>query len=351
MKCRICGKSFKTLSALREHHNGSHHNQKFVPPRAKLTRSLLAVIIIILIAVSGVVGYLIYANASQKLTSSSTISRAPIAPALYQNLTSVSDSTLAQIGPNQSGVTAPSSIAEGEQLLGPNNKPEILFIGAEWCPYCAAERWSLVVALSKFGNFSKLGYMESAADDGNISTVTFLNATFTSQYVSFVSVEVQDRNHNSLQSTTPLEQDLWGAYTSDADNFPFVYIYGYYYLSGAQYSPASLEGLSWNQIGSQLNDPQSSVSKLIDGAANQIIGAVCTALRNRLWSTPSICLQSFAKLSFSEGSNGASSYEIMFVASLDLASNDFRIDLVPIRPQPLLANRCIVFVSDNFEHV
>jgi hypothetical protein len=32
----------------------------------------------------------------------------------------------------------------------------MLYIGAEYCPYCAAERWPLVMALSKFGTFSNL---------------------------------------------------------------------------------------------------------------------------------------------------------------------------------------------------
>ncbi len=33
-------------------------------------------------------------------------------------------------------------------------KPEVLFVGAEFCPFCAAERWPLIVALSRFGHFS-----------------------------------------------------------------------------------------------------------------------------------------------------------------------------------------------------
>src|SRR5258706_2836824 len=33
-------------------------------------------------------------------------------------------------------------------LTGPTGKPEFLYMGAEYCPYCAAERWAMVVALS-----------------------------------------------------------------------------------------------------------------------------------------------------------------------------------------------------------
>ena len=39
--------------------------------------------------------------------------------------------------------------------------PEILYMGAEYCPYCAAQRWSTIIALSRFGKFSGLGNMSS----------------------------------------------------------------------------------------------------------------------------------------------------------------------------------------------
>src|SRR5215471_17073708 len=35
--------------------------------------------------------------------------------------------------------------------LTSGGKPEMLYIGAEYCPYCAAMRWSMAVALSRFG--------------------------------------------------------------------------------------------------------------------------------------------------------------------------------------------------------
>ena len=40
--------------------------------------------------------------------------------------------------------------------LTSNGKPEVLFLGGEYCPYCAAERWSMVNALSRFGTFTGL---------------------------------------------------------------------------------------------------------------------------------------------------------------------------------------------------
>ena len=60
-------------------------------------------------------------------------------------------------------------------------------MGAEYCPYCAAERWALVMALSKFGTFTDLQGTTSSATDTNPSTPTFsfYGSTYTSKYLSF----------------------------------------------------------------------------------------------------------------------------------------------------------------------
>ena len=42
-----------------------------------------------------------------------------------------------------------------------DGKPAIVFVSEESCPFCAAERWPLVVALSHFGTWSNLGSTRS----------------------------------------------------------------------------------------------------------------------------------------------------------------------------------------------
>jgi len=32
----------------------------------------------------------------------------------------------------------------------------VSYVGGEYCPYCAIQRWALLVALSKFGSFTNL---------------------------------------------------------------------------------------------------------------------------------------------------------------------------------------------------
>src|ERR1700748_114376 len=48
----------------------------------------------------------------------------------------------------------------GEPLVE-GGKPLVMFMGAEWCPFCATERWALVEATSRFGKWSGLGELSS----------------------------------------------------------------------------------------------------------------------------------------------------------------------------------------------
>jgi hypothetical protein len=54
-------------------------------------------------------------------------------------------------------VDAPPKAITGPQPLTADGKPLVLYVGAEYCPFCASQRWAVVVALSRFGTFSNLG--------------------------------------------------------------------------------------------------------------------------------------------------------------------------------------------------
>ncbi len=65
-----------------------------------------------------------------------------------------------------------------------SGKPTFVYVGAQGCPYCAQERYVFTVALSRFGNFSKLFYDRSATIDGNISTLMYnFSASLFNQFV------------------------------------------------------------------------------------------------------------------------------------------------------------------------
>jgi Domain of unknown function (DUF929) len=157
-------------------------------------------------------------------------------------------------------------------------------MGAEFCPYCAAERWSMVMWLSRFGTFKNLHEIESSSTDidADTHTFTFYKSTYTSQYIDFNSNEVEDRNSAPLQTmsaaTTKIVDD-WDKtpYTAEAGQFPFIDIGGVWTLLTTSYDPAVLAGLSWNQIGNDLSDPTSQVAKDIIGNANILTAATCIA--------------------------------------------------------------------------
>jgi hypothetical protein len=244
--------------------------------RARRQRTLATTVVVAVVMVGVILGVIFLYHPQQPDPLIGT----PIPASLYNQIAGVSNTTLATVGSGQGAATALTS--EKGSSLTAGGKPEMLYIGAEYCPFCAAERWSMIVALSRFGSFSGLTYMESSSSDkfANTPTFSFRNANYASNYISFVSVETQDRDHGTLQTPTPQEQSFMNTYDS-AGSIPFVDIgnqTGNQYVTlngGSQFQPSVLSGLNWTQIGSQLNDPNSAVAKAVDGAANYLITAIC----------------------------------------------------------------------------
>ena len=178
-------------------------------------------------------------------------------------------------------------------LVGPTGKPQFLYIGAEYCPYCAAQRWATVVALSRFGTFSKLYQTTSSSNDVYPSTPTFTFYTgryggpfYTSKYIDFVPVEtlgnVQDSsgNYATLQTPTTEQQNLLNTYdvppyTTQSGSIPFIDIANQFIISGASYSPQDLQNLQWQDIANNLSDPTSTIGKDILGTANYMTAGIC----------------------------------------------------------------------------
>jgi hypothetical protein len=205
---------------------------------------------------------------------------------VVKQLTTVPATVLDKVGPGPTGTTAVAPLKSiSDPPLTSGGKPEMLYVGAEYCPYCAAERWSMVVALSRFGTFSNLHFIHSTANDvySNTSTLTFDKSSYTSKYLSFVPVEEFTVANKPLEKPTAAET---GLLTKDGQgSFPFVDLDGKYIVSGSQYPPSVLGstattdpthfGLTWSQIGSDLKNPNSLVTQAIIGSANHITAAIC----------------------------------------------------------------------------
>jgi hypothetical protein len=178
--------------------------------------------------------------------------------------------------------------------LASNNKPELLFLGGEYCPYCAAERWSMVNALSRFGTFTGLTTTHSSTSDvyPNTPTFTFTKAKYTSQYLTFTSVEefsnVREGNSSNqntpyvtLQKPTAAQTALAAAY-NPTGAIPFLDFGNKYVEVGnlSPLSPSMLTGKTWAQVAAAMNDPSSALGKALVGNANYITAGICQLTNN-----------------------------------------------------------------------
>ncbi len=205
----------------------------------------------------------------------------PIAAAITSRLASVPLSSLAN-APTSGIVAAPAPISDAP--LTTDGKPDLLYIGAEFCPVCATERWAMYVALSKFGTFSRQpGEIHSAVRDGDIPTLTFYNSTYASPYFSFTPVETTtnqpDGNYYvSLQKPTAAQQKLWASHTDQS--FPWIDFGGKMELSNAQYDPTVLEGVSFADIAKDIGNNSTVIGADIDASAKVLIQTICSTLSN-----------------------------------------------------------------------
>jgi hypothetical protein len=198
------------------------------------------------------------------------------------------------VGAGANGVVSPLTPVSGPVLTSAG-KPEMLYVGAEYCPYCAAERWAMAAALSRFGTFSGLHLIRSNSTDvyGNTATLSFYKSSYSSKYVAFTPVETTTVAKAALQNPTSAQDALMNKYdappyvpSGDNGSFPFVDIGNAYITDGAQYLPSVLGsvvsandpshfGLTWNQIAADLQHPSSPVAQAIIGSANHITAAIC----------------------------------------------------------------------------
>jgi hypothetical protein len=209
--------------------------------------------------------------------------------AVVDKTTSVPASALNSVGDGGGAVTGKPTTISGTALTS-SGKPEMFYMGAEYCPYCAAERWAMIVALSRFGTFSGLSTVHSSSTDvdPNTPTFSFYKSSYTSQYLTFTPVElttnVPDSSNPSgyvtLQTPTAAQQALVNKYDGSGGSIPFIDFGNKYVISGVSYDAGVLAHLSWATIANDLSNPNSAVAKAVDGTANYITAAICKMTNN-----------------------------------------------------------------------
>jgi hypothetical protein len=208
--------------------------------------------------------------------------------ALVTQLGSVSAATFDAVG---TGTAAKSDAGLPRQVNGApltrDGLPRVLYVGADYCPYCAGERWALVVALSRFGTFDALGTTASAPSDvfPNTPTLSFHDASYSSSVLAFDGRELygnQARGDHYEPLDKLSDSDMALFRSTGGNSFPYVNIGGRYVIAGSSVSPKLLAGMTRMQIAAALkDDPHSPVAQAVDGGANVITAALCDVTGQR----------------------------------------------------------------------
>ncbi len=263
---------------------------------------VVSIVIVALLAIG--LPKLFSSNTASPGTISVTGNNPPLAPAsMVDPVTSISTATYNAVG--IAGQAVPFVVTKSQPALTSNHLPRLVYIGAEYCPYCAAARWSMVAALSRFGTFTGLKQSASSPADGNIPTFSFIGSTYKSKYLVFSPIEECNRLPACAGPLQAVPSDLAKLYTTyDAGTagtgtifsaggagIPFLDLANAFvesgdppYLSsyfGADNGPlVNGGGLGVTGIAQAIHNPYSAVGKGIaaDGfvvMANYLSAAIC----------------------------------------------------------------------------
>jgi Domain of unknown function (DUF929) len=176
-----------------------------------------------------------------------------------------------------------------------DGKPELFYYGAEGCPFCAVDRWSMALALSQFGQFSPLALSVSSTLDyePSTNTLSFYGARYQSPALAFVPVEAYTNQPgqtpcgypwSSLQIPTQSEEQLLAQYDEIFGcpaEIPFVDVADRWTTVGSYPDPTQINGLTWGQIAAAMSDPSSPIAQYIDGGAEILAAQLCQVIGQR----------------------------------------------------------------------
>jgi hypothetical protein len=254
-------------------------------PRRYLALALIIVVICLL-------GTLVLVRDSAGPTPTPTVETfTPASSSLVSSLASVPASVYDTVG-----VASPDNPVTPLQPMGSRPgplwtagadgsaaRPVVFFYGAEFAPYAAAERWPLVLALSRFGTFGRLGLMQSSGSTAfpDLSTYTFSEVGYSSRWVTFEQVERYSAlnptgsGYLGLETPSGPQMAAIGAGGAGTTTFALVDVANRYALSGSAYAPGVLTGLDQGQIAGDLTQPASPLTQAVLAAANEISAAIC----------------------------------------------------------------------------
>lgn len=218
---------------------------------------------------------------------------APAGPGLNANgagLQTTPPPTSATSGYGSTMLIAPGTpTAVSGPPLTEAGRPEVLYVATEYCPYCAEENWALIVALSRFGQFTGLTTSRSAQfeDVPPIDTWTFYGSSYTSPYLSFVPVETHSNvlvspkankgngaSYRVLQRLTPAEQAVFHRYDNEGLT-PFIDFANRAAQTGSGLLPSLVAGRTWQQLAAALRQPNTTLGATLLNEADTLTAELC----------------------------------------------------------------------------
>jgi hypothetical protein len=264
------------------------------PARPSLTRTARFAWAAVAVLLVGVIALVVFALTGTPVTVR-VVHRTATSPAVLHSLATVPASAFNTVGVTApgTGLTAPTVVTGQPRFRSVTGQPEVFFVGAEYCPFCASERWAVVVALSRFGTFGALDDMQSSNTSvfPGVQTFSFVHASYTSRYVAFDGVElysnVPDTHgvYTRIATLTSTQQGLVARYRAAvgtaAEPFPFVDVGNLVVAPSAGFSPSTLERLSQGTIVDDLRQAVTPESRAIVASANYLSAGICSATQQQ----------------------------------------------------------------------
>jgi len=155
------------------------------------------------------------------------------------------------------------------QAAWSGDRVRVFWLGAKFCPFCAAERWSLARALERFGTLKggdgADAHQEGLAGFRLVPTPNLRAAVYTSQYLNYSGKEIFDRDNTPLDTLDAEEQTIIDRFNPDA-TFPFLMINGQYAQFDSGFSPGLIDQMDFDTLRRQLDSGE------VNDATNAIIG-------------------------------------------------------------------------------
>ena len=279
---------------------------------------------VVVVAIAAFIGiYLSNSASSPSTASASGIASGndpALAPANVVNaVTNVPTAVFNEVGvgsspPKTTGgkwtgsVTVPFAVLKSQPKVPINSeKPTFLYYGAEYCPFCALMRWSLVMSLARFGKFTNLHETMSSGTDvyPNTPTFTFYHSSYSSPYINFTPYEYLNRLQQQLQVPPSWVLQLYLKYDGTATGqpaptyniwgsagIPFLDVNNHYTSAGdpPTFGPAEqvLQGGGPGRlaIAQAMDNPDGQVGLTFDAGAfvaesNYISAAICNVDHNK----------------------------------------------------------------------